>query len=196
MNEYTAGVIGMGIIALVILVVIFRFPAGMTEFIRGITKVRWGLKGIEVQRDADAAAQRGGTRADVLEKLRAVPVRGLGLWVDDQPENNVAELRLLRGRGIEIDLAATNAGALALAQQAKKAGQPYQFVVSDIGRTNEKDPQGGLELPDLLEHGLGSRPTVIFYTGTAKETGIEDAVSTAIPAALFQAIADALKKRV
>jgi CheY-like chemotaxis protein len=155
--------------------------------------VRWGLKGIEVERDAEAAARRGGTRDAVLKELRAIPTRGRGLWVDDRPEDNVAVIRLLRGRGVDIDVAATNAGAVELARRANEAGELYAFVVSDIGRENEDGPRGGLDLLGLLQQALAPPPPVVFYTSTALDTGIANTVSTATPAALFAAIAGAMK---
>jgi CheY-like chemotaxis protein len=184
MNEALAGVIGMAIVAVVILLLVTLRPEPTSDFIRGITKFKWGLGGIEVERDLKAVAQKQGSAEPVRRALRDVPTVGRLLWVDDHPEHNVAEMDLLRRRGLSVDVASSNQGGVELARW-----RDYDLVVSDIGRDNDDDPTAGLKLPEALDDALGNkRPNVIFYTSSRRDTGIPGTVSTATPAELFQAL--------
>lgn len=190
MDPVLAGLLGMVIIAAIIVLIIIIRPEATTEFVRGITKFKWGLRGIEIERDVKAVAEKHNTPVpEVRSALSAVPLTGRILWVDDHPENNVAEMDLLRRRGVVIDVAATNSGAIQLAQ-----GRSYSLVVSDIGRDNNEAAKAGLELPGELDKALGGkRPFVIFYTSSSQETGIPRTMATASPVNLFQEIGRQLK---
>lgn len=186
MNEALAGVIGMAIVAVVVLLVVMLRPEPTNDFIRGITRFKWGLTGIEIERDVKAAAQKhGGSPEPVRRALRDLPTSGRLLWVDDHPEHNAAEMDLLRRRGISVDVASSNEGGAQLAQWRR-----YDVVVSDIGRDNDDvDRTAGLKLPEALDEALGNnRPTVVFYSSSARDTGIRRTVSTATPAQLFEAL--------
>lgn len=190
MDPVLAGLLGMVIIAAIITLIIIIRPEPTTEFIRGITKFKWGLKGIEIERDVKAVAEKYNTpQPEIRAALSAVPLTGRILWVNDHPENNVGEMDLLRRRGIVIDVAATNSGAIQLAQE-----RSYSLVVSDIGRDNNEVAKAGLELPEELNKAFeGKRPFVIFYTSSSQDTGILQTTSTANPVNLFQEIGHQLK---
>jgi CheY-like chemotaxis protein len=185
-NEWTAAVIGMAIIALVIFALILLHPEDVAAFVRGVSKFKWGLSGIEIERDLAAAAEKGGTPNDVRSALSNVPLSGRILWVDDHPEHNLAEIDLLRRRGLTIDMVSTNAAASAVAKL-----RHYNLVVSDIGRDNDADdPVAGLKLPDVLAQALvGDRPPVVFYTSNPADTGIPQTIAVSTPGRLFAAIA-------
>ncbi len=110
------------------------------------------------------------------------------LWVDDHPEDNVAEMNLLRLRGIAVDVAACNAGAVDLVGRRK-----YDAVISDIIRDDPADPRARLHVPAALGDVLAVRPIVIFYTSHPAEIGIDRTRTTASPEVLFAAIAEAMK---
>ena len=190
MDPVLAGLLGMVIIAAIIILIIIIRPEPTTEFIRGITKFKWGLKGIEIERDVKSVAEKYNTpQPDVRTALSAVPLNGRILWVDDHPENNIGEIDLLRRRGVVIDVAATNSGAIQLAK-----GRSYNLVLSDIGRDNNETANAGLELPKELDKALdGKRPFVIFYTSSSQGTGIPRTTATASPVTLFQEIGRQLK---
>jgi CheY-like chemotaxis protein len=190
MDPVLAGLLGMVIIAAITILVIIIQPEATTDFIRGITKFKWGLKGVEIERDVNAVAQKHNTPPpEVRTALSTVPLTGRVLWVDDHPENNVAEMDLLRRRGVLIDVAATNAGAIQLAQW-----RSYNLVISDIGRNNNEPAKAGLELPGELDKALeGNRPFVIFYTSSSQDTGIPRTTATVSPVDLFQEIGRQLR---
>ncbi|MBN1483946.1 MAG: response regulator [Chloroflexia bacterium] len=77
------------------------------------------------------------------------------LWVDDHPEFNLSERRLLRSLGIYVDLARSTGEALPLLRQTD-----YDAVISDMER--DGDTQAGLDLlQDMVAHGL-HRPTMFY----------------------------------
>jgi hypothetical protein len=58
LDPVLAGLLGMVIIAAIIILTIIIRPEPTAEFIRGITKFKWGLKGIEIERDVNAVAEK------------------------------------------------------------------------------------------------------------------------------------------
>lgn len=80
------------------------------------------------------------------------------LWVDDVPGGNVAETRLLRGLGVDVENATATTEAL---ERLEKNPARFDLVISDWTR-------GGAEAgPELLERlrANGFRMPVIFYVG-------------------------------
>lgn len=190
MNAPTLALLAMGTILLLVLAVVFRAPEAVTRFVRRITKSRFGLGGFEFIHNLNEAAEKNSasSAAHIRESLRAVPVTGRLLWVDDHPENNVAEMNLLRLRGIAVDVAAGNAGAMDLVRRRK-----YDAVISDIVRNDPSDPRAGLHLPSALGDALSVRPIVIFYTSHLEEIAIDRTRTTSSPEDLFAAIAEAMQ---
>lgn len=79
------------------------------------------------------------------------------LWVDDHPENNLNERRMLRQLNTEIDMATNSEEALKILANAK-----YDVVLSDMARG--QDPLAGLDFLQKLRELDRSTP-VIFYIG-------------------------------
>jgi len=79
------------------------------------------------------------------------------LWVDDHPENNLNERRMLRQLNTEIDMVTNSEEALRILDNAK-----YDVVLSDMARG--QDPLAGLDFLQKLREFDRSTP-VIFYIG-------------------------------
>jgi CheY-like chemotaxis protein len=78
------------------------------------------------------------------------------LWVDDHPNNNGYERRMLLALGISVDLATSTGEAL------EKVGHTsYDVILSDMARDR---PDAGLVLLRRLRK-AGSRIEVVFYVG-------------------------------
>lgn len=131
-------------------------------------------------------------RSQVLRRAQGLApiLRGASLlWVDDNPENNRTEQRILRTLGIKIDEArSTDAGLKMLSQSS------YDALISDM---NRNIPDAGLQLlKEARERGY--KLPVIFYTGYADPTrgtppyalGIADQ-----PAELLHYVFDALERQ-
>lgn len=84
------------------------------------------------------------------------------LWVDDHPENNVWERRLLGAFGVDITTAESTRSALALV-----SASTFDLIFSDIDRGDAPD-EGVHRLPDIRREA----PTtpVIFYVGQVKQS--------------------------
>jgi CheY-like chemotaxis protein len=79
------------------------------------------------------------------------------LWVDDHPENNLNERRMLRQLKAEVDIARSTEEALVML-----SGGRYDVVISDMAR--DGNPTAGLELLKELRKD-GKTTPVIFYIG-------------------------------
>lgn len=80
------------------------------------------------------------------------------LWIDNHPENNAQEIKLLRDIGLNIDLAETSELAFAMVQDSS-----YQFIVSDRSRGGNKTE--GFDFHHMLL-GKGIDLPFVFYVGT------------------------------
>ncbi len=80
------------------------------------------------------------------------------LWIDNHPENNVQEVKLLRDIGLHIDLAETSDLAFAMVQNST-----YQLIVSDRSRAGNKTE--GFDFHHVLL-GKGIDLPFVFYVGT------------------------------
>lgn len=81
------------------------------------------------------------------------------LWVDDQPEQNLRERRVLRMLGIEVIPVQGNDEAIAAASD-----RPFDLVISDVDRTGA---ERGDQLPVRLDK-IGVGAPVIFYVGEVR----------------------------
>ena len=125
--------------------------------------------------DFTAAALQGTRLAEqpvFVEQARAVVARSSALrraelvkrvlqgaavlWVDDRPENNAYEQRVLTALGMRLDHARSTAEAL-----AKVGRSGYDVILSDMARSM---PDSGLGLLRKLREG-GCRTEVVFYVG-------------------------------
>lgn len=80
------------------------------------------------------------------------------LWIDNHPENNAQEVKLLRDIGLHIDLAETSDLAFAMVQNST-----YQLIVSDRSRGGNK--REGFDFHHMLL-GKGIDLPFVFYVGT------------------------------
>ena len=123
--------------------------------------------------------------ADQLRVARGRIAAARILWIDDNPENNLIELRILKALGATVDLAGSDKEAL-----KRLRGAVYDLVLSDVGRGG-RECAGFEFFPDLEKTIL--KPPVIFYTWGMSEGKPAGAFGmTSRPDELMQMIADAL----
>lgn len=79
------------------------------------------------------------------------------LWVDDQPTNNILEMKALEGLGFRIDMVVSTDEAL---HDIAKAGK-YDVILSDMSRPD--DNEGGKTLIRKLRE-MGDETPVIIYS--------------------------------
>jgi CheY-like chemotaxis protein len=79
------------------------------------------------------------------------------LWVDDQPTNNVLEMKALEGLGFRIDMVVSTDEAI---HDIAKAGK-YDVIISDMSRPD--DNEGGKTLIRKLRE-IGDETPVIVYS--------------------------------
>lgn len=84
------------------------------------------------------------------------------LWIDDHPENNIHERRMLRSLGVFVDLARTSKSAESLLRETD-----YDLVISDIAR-GRSNKEGLRFLRDRLSD--RSSPATILYIGSLDES--------------------------
>ena len=137
----------------------------------------------------NVTVSRRASRA-VAERLRRSQGRVAAtrlLWIDDEPNGNKAEMKLLKGLGATIDLAHSSKDA-----RERLAAAIYDIVLSDIKR-GERDDEGVRFLPEVSAALL--EPPVIFYVTESKGTP-EGAFGIATrPDELMHLIVDALDRR-
>ena len=163
------------------------------------------LRGVVSQVD-QAQQQRGGApllakHRDAVEQQaqslidQAAPMRVL--WVDDHPDNNLNERRMLARLQIEVVAVTRTADALASIAAARGAGEPFSLVLSDWSRPAEGQDAAllllralraaGQPLPVVIYHGdfdAGSRQHKAALAGAAGALG--EAVMPAELIALVQ----------
>jgi CheY-like chemotaxis protein len=146
------------------------------------------LEKLAVDREIEMAPS---ARRRIFKRARRLAKRLRGtqlLWVDDHPEGNVRERRLLRRFGVFVDLAKSNDDA-----EQRFLETAYDLVISDIGRDKG---EGGLAIPDRLARADPRRPPVIFYVTTLEDGTPEGAVGiTNRPDALMDLVLDCVEKQ-
>jgi CheY-like chemotaxis protein len=100
---------------------------------------------------ADYAANLLRTHKDFSQRRRRL------LWVDDQPTNNVLEMKALEGLGFAIDMVVSTDEAL---HDIAKAGK-YDVIISDMSRPG--DNEAGKTLLRRLRE-IGDETPVIIYS--------------------------------
>lgn len=103
---------------------------------------------------ADAIKYSARCVADLIEDRPAI------LWVDDHPENNHHEHRLLKQAGIRVDSATSTSAA-----QAKIDATNYLLVITDMVRTGA--PTAGLDLIDWLTTHVRPAPVYLYASPNA-----------------------------
>jgi CheY-like chemotaxis protein len=140
--------------------------------------------------DRKAALDRANAQRAVFEGAEI-------LWVDDRPSNNRNEARMLRSFGALITFAATTDEALRALGTGTEQHQPFDIILSDIGRElPQPDPTACLSmLPRLRD--LGFHQPVIFYIGHLKPgAGVPEGAFglTNRPDQLLHLVIDALSR--
>ncbi|MCF1432031.1 MAG: winged helix-turn-helix domain-containing protein [Shewanella sp.] len=79
------------------------------------------------------------------------------LWVDDHPENNLAEREYLQHQGMAVYTAANTSDALMLL-----AMYHYDVVISDMGR--QDDPLAGMKLVEQMRQSGNNTPYLLYTT--------------------------------
>jgi CheY-like chemotaxis protein len=167
-------------LAIVVLVAIaaitFRRPLArlIDERVSGVSAFGFSISLRPAEVD-EAVAQRVGadTRSltgtsvgtQVVERATRNAARLAGktiLWVDDHPENNRIERRMLRQVGMFVEAVTTNRHAISALGDAD---DHFDLVISDIGR-DEESTDGLALLGDIRD--LASAPPVILYVGSLK----------------------------
>jgi CheY-like chemotaxis protein len=108
-----------------------------------------------------SSGQRLSERATRLEPRMAGRT---ALWVDDHPERNHLERRLLNKMGLFVDVARSNDEAVRL---LKNDRFEFDLLISDIKR--DRGPSG-LDLLRSVD-GVPRRPQVIFYVTNVDPSG-------------------------
>jgi CheY-like chemotaxis protein len=109
------------------------------------------------------------------------------LWVDDNPNNNLNEMKVLRRMCVSIDIATSTEDA----RESLRKGI-YELVISDMRRGTE-DRAGEEMLHEVRKAHLS--PDLIYYVGTASPVPKGAFGLTARPDELFKLIVRALRKR-
>jgi CheY-like chemotaxis protein len=99
---------------------------------------------------ADYAANLLRTHKDFSQKRRRL------LWVDDQPTNNVLEMKALEGLGFAIDMVVSTDEAL---HDIAKSGK-YDVIISDMSRPD--DNEAGRTLLRRLREIDDETPVIIY----------------------------------
>lgn len=94
--------------------------------------------------------------------------RKLVLWVDDRPDNNIAERKSMAAYNIDFDLATSTDDAL-----AKLRNQRYDAIISDMGRP--PDSQAGYTLLDSMRRGV-LPPPYFIYAGSSAAKHADEAL--------------------
>lgn len=111
------------------------------------------LAGLASQRERMAVLRRLNACAPLLRGTRV-------LWVDDQPKNNEAELKLLKSLDVEVQQVGTSSDAIAFLDI-----RHYLLVITDFNR--EGSPTTGIDFAKQVA-ARSAAPPVIGYVGTSQ----------------------------
>ena len=92
-----------------------------------------------------------------LESIQSSIAASRILWVDDKPQNNIREIRLLRNLGATIDLANSETHA-----RERLQSSVYDLVLSDM--CHGEDSLAGRQILPLVKAAMLS-PPLIYYVG-------------------------------
>jgi CheY-like chemotaxis protein len=166
---WIAGVM-FGFLLVIFLILAFRFPEDLKGVLGRMTSVEVTKDGLKIALLAAAVLEKETRTPDDSELrpfVRDIPSGRRVLWVDDIPANNRAEIQALRGLGLLVDVATTNAEALSYAKTNR-----YDLVLSDIRRPPPEATKAGLDLPETLRDAHVNLPTA-FYVGKAAQSTTE-----------------------
>lgn len=154
----------------VFLVLAFRFPDDLQKLLGRMSSVEVTKDGLKIALIAEVVQekeQRQPNNAELRPLVSDIPADRRVLWVDDSPANNRAEIQALRGLGLVVDTATTNAEALSYAEANR-----YDLVLSDIKRSAREPANAGLALPKSLRD-ANIDPPIAFYVGHAAKPSTE-----------------------
>lgn len=177
-------------------VILFIGPRQIASALGRVKRIAIAGLEIELAEDVQAAATSKNVDVTAAQALRAArilseaaPILACArlLWVDDEPANNIEEMRALRRLCVSIDLAPTTEAA----REALKKGV-YDLVISDMRRgTTER--AGEEILGDATEAPLS--PDIIYYVGVKGPVPAGAFGLTVKPDELFQLVVNALRQR-
>ena len=176
-----------------ILFLILRFRASISDFIGNLGEVNFKAAGVEAtarRRQVEAAVALGAAvtkqsqqstgqvadLSDVAGALNdAVPnaraqrrLEGSHvLWVDDRPDNNRYERQALEALGVRFTLSISTEDALERLRRQK-----FDLIISDMGRP--PDQHAGYTLLDTLR-GAGDRTPFGIYAGSRDPEHVKEA---------------------
>ena len=154
------------LVLVVILIGVFYKPI-KEELLPRMSGIRaWGLEVELLRVDLDKAVDKQGAEVGQSERTRVLrrAERSSGklrrariLWIDDYPQNNEYERRMMRALGALVDTARDSLEARSL-----MARTGYDLVISDIDRSGIPD-EGLRFLEDISKE--APYPRVVFYVG-------------------------------
>ena len=176
-----------------ILFLVLRFRASISDFIGNLGEVNFKAAGVEAtarRRQVEAAVALGAAvtkqsqqstgqvadLSDVAVALNdAVPnaraqrrLEGSHvLWVDDRPDNNRYERQALEALGVRFTLSISTNDALERLRR-----QQFDLIISDMGRP--PDQRAGYTLLDKLRDG-GDRTPFVIYAGSQDPEHVKEA---------------------
>lgn len=145
------------------------FVIGPSRIRNAFTKVsKIAVAGVEIEFKSEIEAAAKARKIQLSPQLRDQLARRLEhrgslisgarvLWIDDHPENNSVEIRLLKSFGAVVDLALSNEDASKRLRSAV-----YDLVLSDMARGI--DDEAGKKMIPVVKHAVPS-PPLIFYVG-------------------------------
>jgi CheY-like chemotaxis protein len=163
----------------------FKVTANQRNRVRGDLRAVSVLKGVPVEDEIVDASLRDG---EELYTARA-------LWIDNNPDWNIHERRMLERLHVDLDLARSTDEALRYL-----VGRRYQFIITDLTRpdsTGKDNYRAGLEFLHLLAD-APAVPPILVYAGQIDERASEARrygaqTVTAIPSELLEGVVDVLR---
>ena len=188
--------IGPQFVGLLLLALAFLL-LGRDRIVAALKRVKkFAFFGVEVElvtdvevlvenRNGKVSRREARSTVDMLEDAAPLLSCSRILWVDDNPENNIGEMVILRRFCVHIDIARSTREA----RDALNRGI-YDILVSDMTRGG--DESAGTELVPLLEE-CPLPPRLIYYVGIPRPPGAAFG-STTQPDELFRLIVRALQQ--
>lgn len=149
----------------------FLDDSGAAEILRDIDemeKYRRALEATKFKEEREQTGYQGSTGLesafDRAKRIADVLQGAHILWVDDHPENNIAERKILDSFGMSVDIArSTNEAILKLTQEKSDTGQRYDVIISDMGRGLKRDE--GKQFLTRIRRDHKIDVPVIYYVG-------------------------------
>lgn len=158
----------MGLIALVVVILAWKFAPELRRLPASVSQLSGFGVTVNFERWAATAnsAGRGGGTITASDLQSAVHLAGADralfdgarvLWIDDRPEGNRWERRVMTQLGARVDAVLSNAEALDAQRRAD-----YDLIISDRSSADGSPASEGVAAALA-----GGKPPVIFYIGDA-----------------------------